>query len=438
LLRFYLLHVLAVPALLFIFTGVHYYKVIIHGHSLPPQKENIGEDTAKRVPLDKRVYFIPDVLTSELMWIGTTSFILVVLCIWFFHAPLENHADPQHTPLGTTAPWYFLWIQGALKLGDKVLWGIIFPTIVFVFLMIWPYIDTTISRRYADRRFALSLVFVLMSATTVLSYMGLAEYGVATSADSDIVYEMTHEPAHNKMGILLPVPYEQLVPGMYTTAQFAAEEGEEAEVLAAFNERIGEEEWNTELTADLNESYINPPLPLDGSGVRFRPVPDDAPELAAVMERFHELMEENDQELHNGWGAVVISENQENLRRVDVVVAWEEVLIEGNRPVIGEDGNIIPLFETASYNLDENEARLVDAEGRALDEEGNVLVDAEGRLVDADGNLLMVDEAGLPVLNDAGEVLIAEEGVDGALVAVPVFRITEDHIFVHREAAYFQ
>ena len=36
LLRFYLLHVLAVPALLFIFLGVHYYKVIIHAHSLPP------------------------------------------------------------------------------------------------------------------------------------------------------------------------------------------------------------------------------------------------------------------------------------------------------------------------------------------------------------------------------------------------------------------
>ena len=43
LLRFYLLHVLALPALLFVFFGVHYYKVVIHGHSLPPKKENIGE-----------------------------------------------------------------------------------------------------------------------------------------------------------------------------------------------------------------------------------------------------------------------------------------------------------------------------------------------------------------------------------------------------------
>ncbi len=101
LLRFYLLHVLAVPALLFVFLGVHYYKVVVHAHSLPPREENIGEDTAKRVPLDKRVYFIPDILTSEIMWIGVTTLVLVVLVTWFFHAPLENHADPQVTPLGT-------------------------------------------------------------------------------------------------------------------------------------------------------------------------------------------------------------------------------------------------------------------------------------------------------------------------------------------------
>ena len=95
----------------------------IHGHSLPPQKENIGEDSAKRVPLDKRVYFIPDMLTYEMFWLGATTFIITVLCIWFYHAPLENHADPQVTPLGTTAPWYFLWIQGAFEAGGQVLLG---------------------------------------------------------------------------------------------------------------------------------------------------------------------------------------------------------------------------------------------------------------------------------------------------------------------------
>jgi ubiquinol-cytochrome c reductase cytochrome b subunit len=42
LLRFYLLHVIAVPAVLVIFLGVHYYKVVLHGHSLPPEEEPPG------------------------------------------------------------------------------------------------------------------------------------------------------------------------------------------------------------------------------------------------------------------------------------------------------------------------------------------------------------------------------------------------------------
>jgi len=338
LLRFYLLHVLAVPAILFIFTGVHYYKVIIHGHSLPPQKENIGEDTAKRVPLDKRVYFIPDVLTSEIMWISVTTFILVMLSVWFFHAPLENHADPQVTPLGTTAPWYFLWIQGALKLGDKVLWGIVFPTVVFVFMMILPYLDTNPSRRYRDRRFMLSLGFLLISGTTVLSYMGLADYGVDTSADAEILHYMTHEPAHNHMGLLLPVPYDELVPGMYTTEQFAVSSDEAAAAIAALNERVDGTDLGSQIQGVLGSTYA------DVGALRFRAVPDDAPELVSVMESFQKQLKEEEDELHNGFGMVIISENQEGLRRVDVLIAWEEVELEQGRPVKDADGQVVPIL----------------------------------------------------------------------------------------------
>src|SRR5579859_2496414 len=84
LLRFYLAHVFLLPMLTAVFLGVHYYKVVLHGASLPPRTEEIGVDTAKRVPVDKRVYFIPDILTSEIMWFGCASFIMVILCIWFF------------------------------------------------------------------------------------------------------------------------------------------------------------------------------------------------------------------------------------------------------------------------------------------------------------------------------------------------------------------
>lgn len=340
LLRFYLMHVLLFPAILFIFTGVHYYKVIVHGHSLPPQKENIGEDTAKRVPLDKRVYFIPDVMTSEIMWVAVSTLVMVVLCIWFYHAPLENHADPQITPIGTTAPWYFLWIQGALKLGDKVLWGVIFPGVYLAFVAIVPYIDTTKSRRYADRRFAMTVCFAFMSFTTILSYMGLPEYGVASAAETKIIHELTMEPAHNHMGKLLPIPYDRLVVGAYTTSQFEGDNPDSAVIL--FNEEIDANGLRADLKTQLNKAHLAPAY----QELPFAAVPDSAPELHKALEFFHHELEENGEELFNAWGVVIVTENQAGLKRIDVLVSWDEVELTPTGAVVKDEaGNPILVLD---------------------------------------------------------------------------------------------
>ncbi len=338
LLRFYMAHVLLLPVLLFIFTGVHYYKVVIHGHSLPPREENPGEDTAKRVPLDRRVYFIPDVLTSELMWFGVTSFILIVLCIWFYHAPLESHADPQVTPLGTTAPWYFLWIQGALKLGDKTFWGVIFPGILLGFLMVVPYIDLNPARRFAQRRLAFSISFLMLTALVVTSYMGLAEFGVATAPDQEILNELTFEPAHNHMGLLRPVSFDQLATGAFTTREFAggAEHGPSG--VAAFNDMLQQSGEMEHLLEHLETQFLSLPT------LRFTPVPANAPELVHVLEEFAHLLEAEQVELLDSWGVVIITPNQGNLKRLDVVINWQEVEIVGGTPVLDDSGNPIPVF----------------------------------------------------------------------------------------------
>ena len=338
LLRFYMAHVLLLPVLLFIFTGVHYYKVVIHGHSLPPREENPGEDTAKRVPLDRRVYFIPDILTSELMWFGVTSFILIVLCIWFYHAPLESHADPQVTPLGTTAPWYFLWIQGALKLGDKTFWGVIFPGILLGFLMVVPYIDLNPARRFAQRRLAFSISFLMLTALVVTSYMGLAEFGVATAPDQEILNELTFEPAHNHMGLLRPVSFDQLETGAFTTREFAggAEHGPAG--VAAFNDMLQQNGEMEHLLEHLETQFLSLPT------LRFTPVPANAPELIHVLEEFAHLLEAEQVELLDSWGVVIITPNQGNLKRLDVVINWQEVEIVGGKPVLDDSGNPIPVF----------------------------------------------------------------------------------------------
>lgn len=352
LLRFYLAHVLLLPILLFIFTGVHYYKVIIHGHSLPPRAENIGEDTAKRVPLDKRVYFIPDILTNELVWTGVTTFIMIVLVIWFYHAPLETHADPQSTPLGTTAPWYFLWIQGALKLGDKFFWGIVFPTIAIGLLAVMPYLDVTPSRRYAHRRVSLSVAALLVSFATITSYMGLAEFAVATAAETEILHELTFEPAHSHVGVARTIPYSQLAPGMYTTAEIDVDNP--AAAIAALNEEMFAEgtvyipgsgdvpgeamsKYDALTDALVGTDHLNPNLMPS----RVSVIPDDAPVLHEVMEEFAHLIDDRERELDEAIGVMVITENQDGLRRVDLAIVWDSVVVENGEVLETADGDVL-------------------------------------------------------------------------------------------------
>jgi quinol-cytochrome oxidoreductase complex cytochrome b subunit len=190
LLRWYLLHILLLPLIGIVFTGVHYYKVVLHGHGLPPEVEPVGEDTAKRVPMDQRTYFMPDILTRELLLVCVVTAGMIFAAVFFYHAPLEPHADPLVTPLHTTAPWYFLWIQGMLKIGDKFIWGVVMPGVMFGILFVLPYLEVGPSRRYGDRRVGLTFLSLSVALMAMLSYMGTPRYGVPASLNVEIVAEL--------------------------------------------------------------------------------------------------------------------------------------------------------------------------------------------------------------------------------------------------------
>ncbi len=207
LLRFYLLHIIALPGLLAIFLGVHYYKVVLHGHSLPPEKEKTGEDTAKRVPPDTRTYFLPDIQAAEVLWVAVTVLVMLLAVTFIYDAPLENNANPLSTPLHTLAPWYFLWIQGLLKLGDKTLMGVIIPTVLALAFLVMPYFDVGPVRRYGKRRVAISMSLLFITAIVVLSWMGTPAFLVQTSLDQEIFFELAPT---EKVGLVRAVPYEEL------------------------------------------------------------------------------------------------------------------------------------------------------------------------------------------------------------------------------------
>ena len=215
LLRWYLFHVLLMPLLLGIFFFVHYYKVVLHGISLPPGREEIGEDTAKRVPRNERTYFMPDIFTSELMWTAVTTLLLVAGALWFWDAPLEHHADPIVTPLHVVAPWYLSWSQGWLKLADKTLVVGFIPLLMASFIVM-PYFEVGKSRRFADRRLGLSIAFLFMAVMFISNWMGSPEYRVEGSPEMEVIQEVL--PGEG-VSTMLAVPYEYLTPGTYSPGQ---------------------------------------------------------------------------------------------------------------------------------------------------------------------------------------------------------------------------
>lgn len=211
LLRWYLFHVLLLPLILGVFFFVHYYKVVLHGISLPPGREEIGEDTAKRVPRDERTYFTPDILTSELMWTAIITLFLVAGSLWFWDAPLESHADPVVTPLHVVAPWYLSWSQGWLKLAPKTIVVGFIPLLLVAFIVM-PYFEVGKSRRYADRRVGLSVAFLFMAFMLVSNWMGSPEFRVESSPEREVTAEIL--PGEGS-SVLKGVPYEDLTLGSY-------------------------------------------------------------------------------------------------------------------------------------------------------------------------------------------------------------------------------
>ncbi len=216
LLRFYLLHVFLLPLVAIIFISIHYYKVAReHSISLPAAIEE-GEAPPEKIAAAKRkIDLLPDLVTSEFMWYAVATAAMVVAVVAFFSAPLENHADPLKTPLHTTAPWYFLWLQGMLKLGDKTFWGVIIPTIIFGLLFAVPYLDTGPSRLAKNRKLGITIGLLSILAILVLTYMGTGVWGVAAPPPVELIQEFIPEEG---VGKVRAVPYDELFTGSYDTS----------------------------------------------------------------------------------------------------------------------------------------------------------------------------------------------------------------------------
>ena len=276
LLRFYLLHVFFLPLILFLFFFVHYYKVVHFGISLPAQDEEVGQDTANKVPADRRVYFLPDVMIDEASFLLGFTAVLIFLTMFFFQAPLENIANPQATPLHTVAPWYFYWLQGLLKIADKTFAGVILPGVLLVLLMAIPYLDPNPSRRGKDRRIAIISGIVAGVVMIILSWMGTPEYAALSTPAVEVVQAMMPEEG---AGVVREIGYRNVPFGTYDTRD-------------PLGEMYPEEE-----NAELHEMLV-------------------------MFQEEVELWEKRDLDFNEAHGILLVNAEQEHLKRLDWEIYW--------------------------------------------------------------------------------------------------------------------
>ncbi|HVO42425.1 MAG TPA: hypothetical protein VMT34_07370, partial [Aggregatilineales bacterium] len=269
-------------------------------------------------------------LTNELTWFGAVTFLMVVMCIWFFHAPLEHHANPLVTPLHTTAPWYFLWLQGLLKLGDKIFFGLVIPSVLLGLFFIWPYLDVGTSRRYTHRRFALSMMLLFITGMLFLTYMGTPKYGVETTGDQEVGQNLA--PVEG-VGPVRALAFEDYRNGTYCTDDL-----DEPHALKLV-------EWGA--------APLPVPLYPDTSvPVMCQPVPDS---MRGLMEEYQSQISSYDDKLPNMVGILNVMDWQTGLKRVDIKMIWNVPDLDANKNLQkNADGSI--KFVQKQYQVPELDA----------------------------------------------------------------------------------
>ena len=220
--------------------------------------------------------------------------------------------------------------------------GIIAPTVIFGLLFVYPYLDLTPSRRYAHRRIALTFCMLFLLGWTITTYMGTPFYGVETSGDVEVAQELIPQEG---VGPVRAVPYDEWHDNLTVFDKDNTIWVTEVDTLKATE---GAHENYDSIVAprsiEITEDEVIRPDPVfDENGVLVRiessviPFDDleeefeDAPELVHVIEEFHHLLyDEYGDNLDDAKGYLSISENQDNLVRVYLLITWLGETEEGD------------------------------------------------------------------------------------------------------------
>lgn len=171
LLRFYVLHCVALPFIAGIFMIVHFWRIRKDGFSGPAIAPAVQEE---------KLDTWPNLVYKEYI---AAALVTIILFLWasFVNAPLEEFANPNRTPNPAKAPWYFVGLQELLVYFDPWIAGVVLPGIIIVGLIAIPYIDTNPAGvgyySFKERKFEWSVFLLGVAMWFILIYIGAALRG---------------------------------------------------------------------------------------------------------------------------------------------------------------------------------------------------------------------------------------------------------------------
>jgi quinol-cytochrome oxidoreductase complex cytochrome b subunit len=190
LLRFYVLHIAVLPAVMALLVMVHFWRIRKDGGLSRPEPEPSEAPVAAEVPKARKfglqglvrgpvlnagnspestVYSWPNLFIAELFVFVFTLAVILVLSM-FFDAPLEEPVNVTHPPNPAKAPWYFLGLQELVSYS--AFWGGVgIPGLMVLGLLIAPYIDRGrkgVGKWFAKERLLANTLFVSFAVLNVI------------------------------------------------------------------------------------------------------------------------------------------------------------------------------------------------------------------------------------------------------------------------------
>ncbi len=170
--NFYGLHIAVIPLMMFGIAMFHIWRVRKDKFSTPRTVE--GDE----IP-GERVTTIPNLLGREVVF-AVVMLALILLWASWVNAPLEEAANPDHSPNPAKAAWYFMGLQELLLHFHPIFGAIVIPGLALLGMASVPYVRTDMNAEgiwFRSRKGRQMAVFsVLFALVTTPLFVVLDEY----------------------------------------------------------------------------------------------------------------------------------------------------------------------------------------------------------------------------------------------------------------------